>query len=105
LLNKQIAGELSTSKITPKMHRGQVMHKMKASSGPPETQQADVLELRAEEALRKSEERWRSVFENSAIGVALTDLNGRFGHQSFLPEIAGLHGGGTACTLFSRRNA
>src|SRR6202140_2299984 len=33
---------------------------------------------RAEEALRKSEERWRSVFENSAIGVALSDLNGRF---------------------------
>jgi len=31
-----------------------------------------------EEALRKSEERWRSVFENSATGVALTDLNGRF---------------------------
>jgi len=27
---------------------------------------------RAEDALRKSEERWRSVFENSAIGVALT---------------------------------
>jgi PAS domain S-box-containing protein len=25
-----------------------------------------------------SEERWRSVFENSAVGVALTDLNGRF---------------------------
>src|SRR5437588_4792831 len=33
---------------------------------------------RAEDALRKSEERWRSVFENSPIGVALTDLNGRF---------------------------
>jgi formate hydrogenlyase transcriptional activator len=40
---------------------------------------------RNEEAQRKahlraarSEERWRSVFENSAIGVALTDLNGRF---------------------------
>lgn len=31
----------------------------------------------AEEALRKSEERWRAVFENSAIGVALTDLSGR----------------------------
>ena len=31
-----------------------------------------------EEALRKSEERWRAVFENSAIGVALTDLRGRF---------------------------
>ena len=33
---------------------------------------------RTEDALRKSEGRWRSVFENSAIGVALTDLNGRF---------------------------
>jgi PAS domain S-box-containing protein len=33
---------------------------------------------RAEDALRKSEERWRSVFENSAIGVALTDYNGLF---------------------------
>src|SRR3984893_13592961 len=33
---------------------------------------------RAEEHVRASEERWRSVFENSAIGVALTDLNGRF---------------------------
>jgi PAS domain S-box-containing protein len=33
---------------------------------------------RAEEALRKSEERWRSVFENSAIGVVLADMNGRF---------------------------
>jgi PAS domain S-box-containing protein len=32
----------------------------------------------AEEALRKSEERWRSVFENSAVGVALTDMDGRF---------------------------
>ncbi len=31
-----------------------------------------------EEALRQSEERWRSVFENSAIGVVLTELNGRF---------------------------
>ncbi|HWO30609.1 MAG TPA: PAS domain-containing protein, partial [Candidatus Acidoferrum sp.] len=33
---------------------------------------------RADQALRKSEERWRSVFENSAIGVALTDLNARY---------------------------
>ena len=32
----------------------------------------------AEDALQKSEERWRAVFENSAIGVALTDLRGRF---------------------------
>jgi PAS domain S-box-containing protein len=28
--------------------------------------------------LARSEERWRSVFENSAIGVALSDLDGRF---------------------------
>jgi PAS domain S-box-containing protein len=40
---------------------------------------------RNEDALReaharaaRSEERWRSVFENAAVGVALTDLNGRF---------------------------
>jgi PAS domain S-box-containing protein len=33
---------------------------------------------RAEDAPRKGEERWRSVFENSAIGVALSDLNDRF---------------------------
>jgi PAS domain S-box-containing protein len=40
---------------------------------------------RSEDALRvahaqvvRSEERWRSVFENSAVGVALTDLTGRF---------------------------
>jgi len=32
----------------------------------------------AQEALRKSEERWRAVFENSAIGVALTDHKGQF---------------------------
>jgi len=32
----------------------------------------------ADEAQRASEERWRSVFENSAIGISLTDLNGMF---------------------------
>jgi PAS domain S-box-containing protein len=35
-------------------------------------------ELRAaHEQVLRSEERWRSVFENSAVGVALADLNGR----------------------------
>src|SRR5262249_11526500 len=33
---------------------------------------------RVEENLRRSEQRWRAVFENSAIGVALTDMTGRF---------------------------
>ncbi len=31
-----------------------------------------------EQELKRSEERWRSVFDNSAVGVALTDLNGHF---------------------------
>jgi formate hydrogenlyase transcriptional activator len=39
----------------------------------------DITERKqAEAALRKSEEWWRSVYQNSAIGVALTDLNGCF---------------------------
>ncbi|HME01088.1 MAG TPA: PAS domain S-box protein [Terriglobia bacterium] len=34
----------------------------------------DLTELkRAEEELRRSEQRWRAVFENSAVGIALTD--------------------------------
>ena len=37
----------------------------------------DALRLAHAQVVR-SEERWRSVFENSAVGVALTDLNGRF---------------------------
>jgi PAS domain-containing protein len=32
----------------------------------------------AEETLRASEERWRSMFEASAVGIALTDENRRF---------------------------
>jgi FixJ family two-component response regulator len=32
LLNKQIAAQLGSSETTVKMHRGQIMHKMKAQS-------------------------------------------------------------------------
>jgi FixJ family two-component response regulator len=32
LLNKQVGGELGTREITVKVHRGQVMRKMKADS-------------------------------------------------------------------------
>src|SRR5580693_7298875 len=38
----------------------------------------ETIELIAVEQTLREEERWRSVFENSAIGVALTDLSGRF---------------------------
>ena len=38
----------------------------------------DITERRrAQETLEQSEERWRRVFENSAIGIALGDLDGR----------------------------
>ena len=44
-LNKQIAGELGISEITVKVHRGQVMRKMKASSLPALARMADKLKL------------------------------------------------------------
>jgi PAS domain S-box-containing protein len=38
---------------------------------------AEVAErTRTEEALRASEERWRAIFENSAVGIAMVDSNG-----------------------------
>jgi FixJ family two-component response regulator len=43
-LNKQIAGDLGISEITVKVHRGQVMRKMKASSAPDLARMADKLE-------------------------------------------------------------
>jgi len=47
-LNKQIAGELGISEITVKVHRGQVMRKMKASSLPDLARMADKLKLAAD---------------------------------------------------------
>jgi FixJ family two-component response regulator len=44
-LNKQIAGDLNISEITVKVHRSQVMRKMKASSLPELARMADKLKL------------------------------------------------------------
>ncbi len=44
-LNKQIAGEMGISEITVKVHRSQVMRKMKASSLPDLARMADKLKL------------------------------------------------------------
>ncbi len=44
-LNKQIAGDLGISEITVKVHRGQVMRKMKASSVPDLARMAEKLKL------------------------------------------------------------
>jgi len=47
-LNKQIAGDLGVSEITVKVHRGQVMRKMQASSLPELARMADKLKLTLE---------------------------------------------------------
>jgi FixJ family two-component response regulator len=53
-LNKQIAGELGISDITVKVHRAQVMRKMKASSLPDLARMADKLKLAVESSSNAS---------------------------------------------------
>jgi FixJ family two-component response regulator len=47
-LNKQIAYDIGISEITVKVHRGQVMRKMKAASLPDLARMADKLNVTAE---------------------------------------------------------
>ncbi|HEY1412073.1 MAG TPA: response regulator transcription factor [Rhodopila sp.] len=47
-LNKQIAGDIGISEITVKVHRGQVMRKMRAGSLPELARMADRLKLASE---------------------------------------------------------
>jgi FixJ family two-component response regulator len=49
-LNKQIAGDVGLSEITIKVHRGQMMRKMKASSLPDLARMADKLKLLSEKS-------------------------------------------------------
>jgi FixJ family two-component response regulator len=49
-LNKQIAGDIGVSEVTVKVHRGQAMRKMKASSLPDLARMADKLKLTSETA-------------------------------------------------------
>jgi len=47
-LNKQIAGDIGISEVTVKVHRGQLMRKMQATSLPDLTRMADKLKLMLE---------------------------------------------------------
>jgi FixJ family two-component response regulator len=55
LLNKQIAAQLGSSEVTVKMHRGQVMHKMKAESVVQLARMAEKIGLTSEAAPETSE--------------------------------------------------
>ena len=69
LLNKQIAGELGSSEVTAKMHRGQVMRKMKAQSLVQLVRMADKIRITSEAAPPTYENPFlRAALENPTAG-------------------------------------
>jgi FixJ family two-component response regulator len=52
-LNKQIAGDLGVSEVTVKVHRGQIMRKMRAKSLPELVRMGDLLNLGTRTSLRR----------------------------------------------------
>jgi FixJ family two-component response regulator len=64
LLNKQIAGELGSSEVTVKMHRGQVMRKMKAQSLVQLVRMADKIGITGE----AEPPTYEKLFPNSSFG-------------------------------------
>ena len=70
LLNKQIAGELGSSEVTVKMHRGQVMRKMKTQSLVQLVRMADKIGITSEAEL--------PTYENQFLRVALGNLTAGF---------------------------
>src|SRR6478752_10867792 len=69
LLNKQIAGEWETSEVTVKMHRGQVMRKMKAQSLVQLVRMADKIGITNEAATPTYENPFlRAALENPTAG-------------------------------------
>jgi formate hydrogenlyase transcriptional activator len=60
------------------LHAREFIHSEKTMLHSNQSRQEHSAQGEAHLQVAPSEERWQAVFENSAIGVALTDLNGRF---------------------------
>ena len=75
LLNKQIAGEWESSEVTVKMHRGQVMRKMKAQSLVQLVRMADKIGITNEAATPTYENPFlRAALENPTAGFRAASL-------------------------------
>ena len=81
----QAAIRLQEARLSSEQRRGaeeleqRVLERTSQLTAANEELRKEIIERkRAEEALRKSEERWRAVFENSAAGIALANFSGRF---------------------------